>query len=169
MEPLYAAISAWLTAITGLQAILAGQNAPAPAAPYISYRLSVSAEEAHEIDYPAGDDNARLARWATGTLAVQVTGVAGNPGAVDEASLVIAERILDNETAIDMLGRSFAVRRILSGPSDISVLDGSGLLPRVSLDIEIGFARESVHAVGRIETVDYTAAIGSTEIAGTLP
>lgn len=154
MQPIYTKIIAWLDDLTpsGCKVIVRDQNAPAPAPPFVTVKITPVRDIAR--DFASGvDENGDLdvVRFIALTADVQVFG-----SSIFEAETIangIADYAYNTVNNLDILGRSLAFQLIRSGPQSMDTVIGSEFEPRAVMAIGFSAARDLVYQVGTIETV----------------
>jgi len=157
MNQIYERMIAWLEAIkpAGVTIIVANQNTPSPARPYITMRINQSGEIAHQKAANVDEDGKlAIVRWIRLTCALQVFGRPEQPLEAETIAQHIADRVYNDTQRIDIIGRSLAFNQILNGPQSVDQIAGVEWEPRAILDLGMSASRDLEYEIGAIEIVD---------------
>lgn len=171
MNTVYQRVIAWLDAIkpAGVTIIVADQNAPSPARPYMTMRITQSGEIAHQKAANVDEDgNLDIVRWVRLTCALQVFGQPEQPLEAEGIAQHIADRVYNDVLRIDTLGRSLAFNQILNGPQSINQIAGVEWEPRVSMDLGMSASRDLQYEIGAIEIVEVKGEVDEREFEFTV-
>lgn len=171
MNAVYQKVIDWLNAIkpAGVTIIVADQNSPSPARPYMTMRITQSGEIAHQLGEGVDcDGNLDVVRWVRLTCALQVFGRPDHPLEAEEIAQHIADRVYNDAVRIDTLGRSLAFNLILNGPQSVNQIAGVEWEPRVVMDLGMSASRDLQYEIGIIETVEVKGEVDDREFEFTV-
>lgn len=172
MTDAYSRIFAWLKSMApeGVTFMVQNANIPAPPRPYITVKISATAE--YGFDRTGVDDEGlqQHTRFHAMTVSLQIYGApVTHPEGVPESE-TIAQSIMDNvynyDSALEYLGRTIAFNNVLLGPQTVDAVIGTEWEPRVVLDLGMSATRDTLYDVGVIENVEYAGNIGGVEVTG---
>lgn len=171
MNAIYQNVIAWLEAIKpeGVTIMVSNQNAPSPARPYMTIRISESGDIAH-YKAPNVDEHGNLpvTRWVRLTCALQIFGRPDNPLEAESIAQHIADRVYNDTLRIGILGRSLAFNQILTGPQSVDQIAGVEWEPRAILDLGMSASRDLEYEIGIIETVEVKGDVDDREFEFTV-
>ena len=167
MQAVYTRLIAWLNTLVpaGCTVIVADQNAPTPARPFVTAKVGTVTDVARDFSANVRDANDSgegefpepepdfvrdVVRFVRMTVNLQVHGTT-----IFNAE-TIAQGILDHaynsDAALDTLGRSMAFQLVLQDPQSSGAVIGAEMEPRVVMALQFSATRDLIYQIGGIST-----------------